>query len=98
MPLPSWSSHEFAADGKPGPTPRSIAALLPVSGAGKMLSDVWVFDIEGKTWEEVDVMGGVPDARGWFDADIFGEDAIVVQGGLGEDNVRLRDCGLEFED
>lgn len=121
MPLPSWSSHEFAADGKSGPKPRSIAALLPVSvsektylatlfgerdpsslghqGAGKMLSDVWVFDIEGKTWEEVDVKGGGPDARGWFDADVFGEDAIVVQGGLGEDNERLRDVWtVEFED
>ena len=37
-----------------------------------MLSDVWVFDIEGKMWEEVDVKGGVPDARGLFDDDFLG--------------------------
>lgn len=63
-------------------------------GAGKMLRDVWVFDIESKTWEEVEVKGDggvLPDARGWFDADVLGEDAAVVQGGLGEDNERLRD-------
>lgn len=117
--MPSWSSHEFAADGKSGPTPRSVAALLPVSvfgkaylatlfgerdpsslghqGAGKMLSDVWVFDIEGKKWEEVGVKGGVPDARGWFDADVLGEDTVVVHDGLGEDNERLRDVwSLKF--
>lgn len=109
----TWSSHEFAADGKSGPTPRSVAALLPVfvsgktylatlfgerdpsslghQGAGKMLRDVWVFDIEAEMWEEVQVNGGVPDARGWFDADVLGDDTVVVQGGLGEDNERLRD-------
>ncbi|EED17364.1 Kelch repeat protein [Talaromyces stipitatus ATCC 10500] len=61
-------------------------------GAGKMLGDVWAFDIERKTWHKVDAQGDViPDARGWFGADVVGKDTIVVQGGLGEANNRLGD-------
>lgn len=51
-----------------------------------MPSHVWVFDIQGEMWEEVDVKGGIPNAREWFDADILWEDAAAVQGGLVEDN------------
>ncbi|CAN6674774.1 hypothetical protein TRVA0_064S00474 [Trichomonascus vanleenenianus] len=61
-------------------------------GAGKMLSDVWSFDIGSKTWQEVDIQGDLlPAARGWFDADVFGKKTVVVQGGLGESNERLSD-------
>ncbi|KAJ5335078.1 hypothetical protein N7452_007481 [Penicillium brevicompactum] len=61
-------------------------------GAGKMLSDVWVFDIERGLWEEAVLQGdGLPLARGWFDADVAGSNAIVVHGGLGESNDRLGD-------
>ncbi|KAJ5153439.1 uncharacterized protein N7482_009917 [Penicillium canariense] len=61
-------------------------------GAGKMLSDVWAFDISSKKWEEVVVQGDQrPLARGWFDADVVGTNAIVVHGGLGESNDRLGD-------
>lgn len=61
-------------------------------GAGKMLSDVWAFEIGSKTWQKIDVQGdAVPDARGWFGADVVGKDAIIVQGGLGESNNRLGD-------
>jgi hypothetical protein len=61
-------------------------------GAGKMLSDVWAFDIRSKKWEEVVVQGNqLPLARGWFDADVVGTNAIVVHGGLGESNDRLGD-------
>lgn len=61
-------------------------------GAGKMLDDVWAFDISGKTWHKVDAQSNaVPDARGWFDADVVGQDMIIVQGGLGEANNRLGD-------
>ncbi|KAJ5295539.1 hypothetical protein N7508_010360 [Penicillium antarcticum] len=60
-------------------------------GAGKMLSDMWAFDIESKMWEEI--VGGdqLPLARGWFDADIVGANTVVVHGGLGESNDRLGD-------
>nr|ODN87317.1 hypothetical protein L203_03590 [Cryptococcus depauperatus CBS 7841] len=61
-------------------------------GAGKMLSDVWAFDINSKTWAEVVVQGDqLPLARGWFDADVVGTNTVVVHGGLGESNDRLAD-------
>lgn len=67
------------------------------AGAGKMLADVWVYDIAEKWWTKLEPEGsdGVPDPRGWFDADIIkaseGNDSVVVHGGLGEDNERLKD-------
>jgi hypothetical protein len=65
--------------------------------AGKMLNDVWVYDIDENWWTKLDPSGdnGVPDPRGWFDADVVTmaeeNDSIVVHGGLGEDNERLTD-------
>ncbi|KAE8823049.1 hypothetical protein PTNB85_10228 [Pyrenophora teres f. teres] len=67
------------------------------AGAGKMLSDVWIYDISEKWWTEVHPEGsdGIPDPRGWFDADVIkaedGNDSIVIHGGLGENNERLAD-------
>lgn len=64
------------------------------AGAGKMLSDVWAFDVDEEYWVEVEGAGETPAARGWFDADVLkrdGQDAIVVHGGLAEDNSRLGD-------
>lgn len=62
-------------------------------GAGKMLSDVWTFDIAGQTWNRVEFVGGMlPTARGWFAADNIDTDKILVQGGLGESNARLGDA------
>ena len=116
----SWSSLEFAPDGKTGPGARSVAALVPVRkdgnvtlvtlfgesdpsslghlGAGKMLSDSWAYSVKDKTWTNV---GGlsveVPQARGWFDADVVsveGDEGVVVVGGLGESNERLDDAWL----
>lgn len=64
-------------------------------GAGKMLSDVWAFDTKTKTWSEVHVEAdAVPPARGWFDADVIGNDTIMVHGGLGESNERLDDVWI----
>jgi galactose oxidase-like protein len=64
-------------------------------GAGKMASDVWVYDIDSQNWDEVKIHAdNSPAARGWFAADVLREptvDRIVVQGGLGETNERLRD-------
>ncbi|KAJ5788222.1 hypothetical protein N7457_003212 [Penicillium paradoxum] len=109
-----WSSHSFGPDGETGPSPRSVAALLPVvvlgrvclvtlfgerdpsslghQGAGKMLGDVWVFDVESKVWTKVETQGDKrPEPRGWFDADVLDASSIVVHGGLGEANQRLGD-------
>lgn len=67
------------------------------AGAGKMLDDVWAWDIEGGYWQKVEASkdGAQPAARGWFDADVdTTEDkmsTIVVHGGLSEENVRLGD-------
>ncbi|KAL4905634.1 hypothetical protein BDW74DRAFT_167802 [Aspergillus multicolor] len=63
-------------------------------GAGKMLLDVWAFDIAGQKWTEVSVEGEVPPSRGWFDADVLGESDIIVHGGLAESNERLGDVWL----
>lgn len=64
-------------------------------GAGKMLRDVWAFDIRGGKWGKVDVQEGeLPLARGWFDADVVGANEIVVHGGLGESNDRLGDVWI----
>jgi hypothetical protein len=65
------------------------------SGAGKMLGNVWAYDIADGNWTELKANGDVPQSRGWFDADVVkvvkGKDAIVVHGGLAEDNSRLGD-------
>ena len=72
------------------------------AGAGKMLSDAWLFDLESQKWSKVEGKGdGTPAPRGWFDAavaqDAGGKQAIVVHGGLAEDNSRLGDVWkLEF--
>lgn len=67
-------------------------------GAGKMLGDVWAYDIAANTWSEVDTKitntSDRPVPRGWFDADVVGQSAILVSGGLGEENNRLDDAWL----
>ncbi|PCD41252.1 hypothetical protein AU210_003809 [Fusarium oxysporum f. sp. radicis-cucumerinum] len=70
-------------------------SALGHAGAGKMLSDVWAFDIEESIWQRVEIGDDRPVARGWFDANVArGEnekDVVIVHGGLGEDNQRLGD-------
>ncbi|KAM0274344.1 hypothetical protein ACHAQH_007939 [Verticillium albo-atrum] len=65
------------------------------AGAGKMLADAWAFDIASETWTKLDPKGDLPSSRGWFDADVAhqedGTDAVIVHGGLAEDNSRLGD-------
>ncbi|CAI6339475.1 unnamed protein product [Periconia digitata] len=71
------------------------------AGAGKMLNDVWVYDIDEDWWTKLEpsVNGNPPAPRGWFDADVVlsqdgGNDRVVLHGGLGEDNERLADLWL----
>lgn len=62
------------------------------AGAGKMLGDVWLYDIEDGSWRNVEVGSGeAPPARGWFDADVLDQTKLVVAGGLNEMNERLDD-------
>ncbi|QDS72671.1 hypothetical protein FKW77_002891 [Venturia effusa] len=61
------------------------------AGAGKMLRDVWAWDTEEGVWYRVSQEGGAPEARGWFAAQKYGDGAVVVHGGLAEDNSRLGD-------
>ncbi|MCJ1467200.1 hypothetical protein MMC07_005823 [Pseudocyphellaria aurata] len=65
------------------------------AGAGKMLSDVWAYNIAAGSWTKSEPKGDWPQPRGWFDADVWrqngGKEAIVVHGGLAEDNSRLGD-------
>ncbi|PYI01283.1 kelch repeat protein [Aspergillus sclerotiicarbonarius CBS 121057] len=64
-------------------------------GAGKMLADAWIFDIESQKWTKIEVDNeDVPQGRGWFDADVISgasQPSIVVHGGLAESNDRLGD-------
>ncbi|KAF4956369.1 hypothetical protein FGADI_3946 [Fusarium gaditjirri] len=70
-------------------------SALGHAGAGKMMSDVWAFEIEESVWQKVEIGDDEPVARGWFDADVArdedGKDMVIVHGGLGEDNQRLGD-------
>lgn len=61
------------------------------AGAGNMLSNAWAWDIEQSQWQKLAEAGDVPEPRGWFDADVVGGDAIIVHGGLNEENKRLGD-------
>jgi N-acetylneuraminic acid mutarotase len=69
------------------------------AGAGKMLSDVWIYDISEDWWTQLHPEGsdGTPASRGWFDADVIksasamGNDSVLLHGGLGGDNERLDD-------
>lgn len=64
------------------------------AGAGKMLSDAWAWDLQRERWQKLPTAGATPAARGWFDADVVkgaDQDAIVVHGGLDENNERLGD-------
>ncbi|SPO07033.1 probable kelch repeat-containing proteins [Cephalotrichum gorgonifer] len=63
------------------------------AGAGKMLSDAWAWDVEQGGWQKIAAAGdATPEPRGWFDADVVEDgDAILVHGGLNEDNKRLGD-------
>ncbi|KAI6789098.1 galactose oxidase [Hortaea werneckii] len=76
----------------------SDPSSLGHQGAGKMLSDVWVYSLGDKKWSQVAVDGTeLPAGRGWFDADVVqanGRDKIVVASGLGESNDRLDDAWL----
>jgi hypothetical protein len=76
----------------------SDPSSLGHQGAGKMLRDVWAYDIALETWSEVDTTApntsGGPAPRGWFDADVVEKSAILVSGGLGEENNRLNDAWM----
>ena len=62
------------------------------AGAGKMLGDVWAYDVKEGVCTEVEQLGEeLPKPRGWFAAETLGAHGIVVQGGLAEDNSRLGD-------
>lgn len=67
-------------------------------GAGKMLDDVWLFDISTSTWTKMALSGlNHPPPRGWFDADVLLSSPlpkIVVHGGLAESNERLGDLWM----
>jgi len=68
-------------------------------GAGKMLGDVWAFDILSQTWTELHPGGDTPPPRGWFAAAAVVENTgIIFHGGLAESNERLGDLWLlEFQ-
>src|SRR3569833_374612 len=74
------------------------------AGAGKMLADVWAFDLGREEWTKVAAGDGgdAPAPRGWFAVDAArdqsGKYAVIVHGGLAENNSRLGDIwSLQFE-
>ncbi|KAH0356642.1 galactose oxidase, partial [Aureobasidium melanogenum] len=75
----------------------SDPSALGHAGAGNMLPDAWLWDIETKKWSKIVTEEGadVPQPRGWFAADVLNiedKEGIIVQGGLAEDNQRLDDA------
>ncbi|KAF5380288.1 hypothetical protein D9757_007978 [Collybiopsis confluens] len=72
-------------------------SALGHAGAGKMLGNVWAYSLQAKKWTKMDWEGEGPKPRGWFAADLVpgggkdGKSAVVVHGGLAEDNSRLGD-------
>ncbi|CAD0082351.1 unnamed protein product [Aureobasidium vineae] len=75
----------------------SDPSALGHAGAGNMLPDAWLWDIETKKWSKIVVDEGaeMPQPRGWFAADVVvieGKEGLIVQGGLAEDNQRLDDA------
>jgi hypothetical protein len=77
-------------------------SALGHAGAGNMLPDTWIYDIETKEWKKVVSEEGaeVPRPRGWFAADIVinrivtteFKEGLIVHGGLAEGNERLDDA------
>lgn len=64
-------------------------------GAGRMLDDVWLYDIASSSWQLVAAQNGTsPPPRGWFAADTVGDSEVLVQGGLSPSNERLDDLWL----
>lgn len=64
-------------------------------GAGRFLDDVWAYDVAEDKWSRVEAEGKKPIPRGWFAADTVREkNAVVMQGGLAEDNTRIGDVWL----
>ncbi|KAL1874777.1 hypothetical protein VTK73DRAFT_196 [Phialemonium thermophilum] len=65
------------------------------AGAGKMLGDAWVWDVQDETWQRLNTAGDTPEPRGWFDADVVSDDdaqcTVFIHGGLSEQNERLGD-------
>lgn len=65
------------------------------AGAGKMLADVWLYDIAANWWTKIMTSGEEesPVSRGWFAADVHmgadGKPCVVIHGGLDENNERL---------
>jgi len=72
-------------------------SALGHAGAGKMLGNVWAYSLQAKKWYKIDWEGEGPKPRGWFAADLVpgggqdGKSAVIVHGGLAEDNSRLGD-------
>ncbi|KAF9046948.1 kelch repeat protein [Hymenopellis radicata] len=67
-------------------------SALGHAGAGKMLGDVWAFDVGHRKWAKIEPEGDGPAPRGWFGADVTKDKyAVIVHGGLAEDNSRLGD-------
>ena len=73
----------FFGEGKPSPTGGHDAA-------GNFWGDVWVFDSQKESWEQVEQDGDTPGERGWFGSDGSGNGA-VVWGGIDKDNDRIPD-------
>lgn len=70
-------------------------SALGHAGAGKMLANLWLWDIREQTWELVGTADHeVPSPRGWFAAASVSAGDVVAVGGLNESNERLADAWL----
>ncbi|GAM91340.1 hypothetical protein ANO11243_093890 [Dothideomycetidae sp. 11243] len=72
----------------------SDPSSLGHAGAGKMLDDVWVFDIATQKWSLVHQTDVTPQPRGWFTSTVDAQSSVLVVGGLGERNERVGDAWM----
>lgn len=71
-------------------------------GAGKMSDEVWLYDIQSKTWHRVEIhdaegVESKPCGRGWLAADVLRNsqtEQVLFHGGLGESKQRLGDVWI----
>ena len=72
-------------------------SALGHTGAGRILDDVWIFDVTEESWTKLQTSSAdkLPEPRGWFDVDVATatdeNDCVIVHGGLSESNARLGD-------
>lgn len=57
----SWMSHPYAADGKVGPTPRNVSALLRIVLNNRTYLAISILELDSRQNFLVEIAGGIED-------------------------------------